>query len=155
MVKLKVDRILLVQSDRLFGNLNSNIGTIMSQTEFLPKLRGRHSPKTGENRTLKHDKPTVDSLVQQAYQLPKTEIQRLAEALQALLEAIDVLEGVRVQQEHETSQERTLSLTKSKAIRGSIELKIINGCGPYAYLRYWSGGKHRSSYLGKPRKGEK
>ena len=33
--------------------------------------------------------------------------------------------------------------------RGSIERKMINGCGPYLYLRYWSGGKHRSVYLGK------
>jgi|JFJP01.1.fsa_nt_gi hypothetical protein len=33
--------------------------------------------------------------------------------------------------------------------RGSIERKMINGCGPYLYLRYWSGGKHRSIYLGK------
>ncbi|WP_072717334.1 hypothetical protein [Planktothrix tepida] len=33
--------------------------------------------------------------------------------------------------------------------RGSIERKTINGCGPYLYLRYWSGGKHRSVYLGK------
>ncbi|MFM6206843.1 hypothetical protein [Planktothrix sp.] len=33
--------------------------------------------------------------------------------------------------------------------RGSIEKKTINGCGPYLYLRFWSGGKHRSVYLGK------
>ncbi|HEY9862906.1 MAG TPA: hypothetical protein V6D21_01880 [Candidatus Obscuribacterales bacterium] len=32
---------------------------------------------------------------------------------------------------------------------GAIEYKMINGCGPYKYLRYWSGGRHRSVYLGK------
>lgn len=34
--------------------------------------------------------------------------------------------------------------------RGSwVELKIINGCGPYAYLRWREGGRQRSKYLGK------
>jgi hypothetical protein len=33
--------------------------------------------------------------------------------------------------------------------RGYIEQKWINGCGPYRYLRYWDGDKHRSVYLGK------
>ena len=32
---------------------------------------------------------------------------------------------------------------------GYIEHKTINGCGPYAYLRYWSGKTHKSTYLGK------
>jgi hypothetical protein len=36
-----------------------------------------------------------------------------------------------------------------KGGRGYYEEKVINGCGPYLYLRYWSGGKHRSIYLGK------
>jgi len=33
--------------------------------------------------------------------------------------------------------------------RGHIEYKTINGCGPYAYLRYWSGQTLKSHYLGK------
>lgn len=36
-----------------------------------------------------------------------------------------------------------------KGGRGYYERKIINGCGSYLYLRYWSGGKHRSIYIGK------
>lgn len=32
---------------------------------------------------------------------------------------------------------------------GYIEHKTINGCGPYAYLRFWSGKTHKSTYLGK------
>jgi len=33
--------------------------------------------------------------------------------------------------------------------QGHIELKTINGYGPYRYLRYWQDGKLRSSYMGK------
>jgi len=36
-----------------------------------------------------------------------------------------------------------------KGGKGYYEQKMINNCGPYLYLRYWSGGKHRSVYLGK------
>jgi hypothetical protein len=32
---------------------------------------------------------------------------------------------------------------------GSFEDKIINGCGPYRYLRYWYGKTHKSVYLGR------
>jgi hypothetical protein len=32
---------------------------------------------------------------------------------------------------------------------GSFEDKIINGCGPYRYLRYWYGKTHKSIYLGR------
>ena len=32
---------------------------------------------------------------------------------------------------------------------GYVEHKTINGCGPYAYLRFWSGKTHKSTYLGK------
>lgn len=33
--------------------------------------------------------------------------------------------------------------------RGWVELKTINNCGPYAYLRWHEGGRKRSKYLGK------
>ena len=33
--------------------------------------------------------------------------------------------------------------------RGHIELKIINGYGPYAYRRHWQDGHLRSEYIGK------
>lgn len=32
---------------------------------------------------------------------------------------------------------------------GYIERKMINGCGPYYYLRTWNGKTHSSIYLGK------
>lgn len=30
-----------------------------------------------------------------------------------------------------------------------IEERMINGCGPYYYRRWWDGNKRRSEYLGK------
>ncbi|MCI0649946.1 MAG: hypothetical protein L0346_34390 [Chloroflexi bacterium] len=33
--------------------------------------------------------------------------------------------------------------------RGWVELKMINGCGPYAYKRWRQGGRLRSEYIGK------
>lgn len=33
--------------------------------------------------------------------------------------------------------------------KGYVEEKCIKGCGPYRYLRYWDGKRHRSVYLGK------
>jgi len=36
---------------------------------------------------------------------------------------------------------------KQATSRVMLEEKMINGCGPYRYLRFWSGRKHR--YLGK------
>lgn len=39
------------------------------------------------------------------------------------------------------------------AARGHVEAKVINGCGPYLYLRYWSGKTLKSKYIGKANKG--
>ena len=36
--------------------------------------------------------------------------------------------------------------------KGYIEEKMINGCGPYLYLRYRDDGYLRSLYLGKKKK---
>jgi hypothetical protein len=33
--------------------------------------------------------------------------------------------------------------------RAYIELKMINGCGPYKYKRFWQHGRLRSEYVGK------
>ena len=37
----------------------------------------------------------------------------------------------------------------AKTRGGWVELKTINGCGPYAYKRWRSGGRTRSEYIGK------
>lgn len=38
---------------------------------------------------------------------------------------------------------------EKKTARGHIELKLINGYGPYQYLRYWEGKTLKSRYIGK------
>lgn len=65
--------------------------------------------------------------------LSPDELQHLADDIAALLGA----EGLR-----ETSP------------TGHVELKMINGYGPYKYLRRLEGGKLRSIYLGKAAPGD-
>ncbi|MBD2047285.1 hypothetical protein H6F78_17080 [Coleofasciculus sp. FACHB-64] len=38
---------------------------------------------------------------------------------------------------------------KSGSGTGYFEEKMINGCGPYRYLRYWREGQRKSVYVGK------
>ncbi|WP_126148350.1 hypothetical protein [Synechococcus elongatus] len=78
----------------------------------------------------------MDELFRSAVQLPSTELSELVLSLQGLLEA---------------KGEQTMVAGQPQ---GSIELKMINGCGPYAYLRYYKGkrngrGQYGSKYLGK------
>ena len=47
-----------------------------------------------------------------------------------------------------TSSNATPGLKKGGQA-GFVEYKTINGCGPYAYLRFWAGKTHKSTYLGK------
>jgi hypothetical protein len=60
----------------------------------------------------------------------------------------------------DSQQPLLTSATTSPRRRGHIELKTIpdkkrgKSYGPYRYLRYWSGGKLRSAYLGKATVGE-
>lgn len=54
--------------------------------------------------------------------------------------------------EEETEAVPDLTLTERKRKRSSggwVELKTINGCGPYAYKRWRDGGRTRSEYIGK------
>jgi hypothetical protein len=69
------------------------------------------------------------------------------EELQQLRDIIDAL----LAQHDEIDQAARTGTDKVIALRGggSVELKIINKCGPYAYLRFWSGRRHCSRYLGK------
>lgn len=83
----------------------------------------------------------VESVLQQAAQLSKPELEELLTALTALLEALkdEMIDG-------ETQPQSTKLRCGSRG--GSrIEWKLINGYGPYPYLRFRSGGKYRSYYL--------
>lgn len=80
---------------------------------------------------------SVEQILQFAAQLPLDEIEELSFALSALAEAVDG-----EQPDNQTG------LPKCGARGGSrIEWKVINGYGPYPYLRFRRDGKHRSYYL--------
>lgn len=86
---------------------------------------------------------SVESLVALASGLPRPELDELIAALLALRDALD--------DEVATPDELELMLPRSRKSKAGasprIEWKIINGCGPYPYLRYKSGGIHHSFYL--------
>lgn len=88
----------------------------------------------------------LESIIRLASGLSTEELQLLADATQGMLEARAGAGKLRVQDSAETTENRTLN---PKTQRGSFERKSINNCGPYLYLRWWSGGKRRSTYLGK------
>lgn len=92
---------------------------------------------------------TVNYLVQQANWLSDRYLERLIELLTLLLEA---------RQLPPIQPGQSAGAEKAKLQRGKarIELKYIpdsrgSGAvyGPYQYLRYFQGNKHRSLYLGK------
>lgn len=78
---------------------------------------------------------SVEQILQFAAQLPLGEIEELSFALSALVEAVD-------------SEHQDKPKLKCGARGGSrIEWKVINGYGPYPYLRFRRDGKHHSYYL--------
>lgn len=93
-------------------------------------------------------KPAVAQLLQQAAELNSLELFELLSGIEALL-AIEQQN----QEEKEASEiKQELEVDdygKPVNQRGYIEEKMIKDCGPYRYLRFWSGKKHRSVYLGK------
>lgn len=90
------------------------------------------------------DIPTLERVVPAIAQWKRSDKEELLVILRAMLEA---------EEDEQVEDERTLKKRTqyrgAKGGHGYYERKIINGCGPYQYLRYWSGGKHRSIYVGK------
>lgn len=107
------------------------------------QFRGQKTAKTQKKRTL-----NLEDLIRAADDLSDEDLQQLQGAIAAMLEIRGMAES---DQEPINQDDRA---NASKRQRGSIEEKWINGCGPYRYLRWWSGGKHRSTYLGKVQKEE-
>lgn len=70
------------------------------------------------------------------------EIEALLAELDLAAEVQDVLDSTPAVRGHQGAAERG---------RGGrwIETRLVNGCGPYAYERWWEGGRKRSKYLGK------
>jgi hypothetical protein len=85
----------------------------------------------------------VDLLIQQAARLSRGNLLDLQSAINALTEAT---EPTLIDLESERKERRGNS---KPAPKGWIEEKKVRGCGPYRYLRYWSDGKKKSTYLGK------
>ncbi len=85
---------------------------------------------------------TVQEIVQLAYQLSSPKLDELIAALLALRKAVD--EETAKGQEAVSSPSPT---TNRKGKAAHIAWKMINGCGPYPYLRFRDDEKYRSYYL--------
>ena len=86
-----------------------------------------------------------DTITSNLGQLTRSELEDLADIVGRLI----AIAGEE-QEEEEEDWATDVSTNGVKAGgAGHIEYKIINGCGPYAYLRRWQGKKLRSIYLGK------
>lgn len=79
--------------------------------------------------------------------LSKSELREVADIVRGLLEAYEDQEAESPATEDD--KPATTGSTNKKAARGHIEAKTVNGCGPYLYLRYWSGKTLKSKYIGK------
>ena len=78
-------------------------------------------------------------------QLTLDEARELDTTLHSLIEALE--DEAQIDQTRDL--ESSLTSPRKAAARGHIELKTINGCGPYKYLRFWEGKTLRSVYKGK------
>lgn len=75
--------------------------------------------------------------------LSRPQLQEVAYMVAGLLEALEDEDQTQADQVEGAAPE------VKQGARGHIEYKVINGCGPYAYLRYWSGKTLKSHYIGK------
>lgn len=81
------------------------------------------------------------------FQLNRAELEAVADLVAGLLQTLD---DAQVETVEAVAPSTTPAPTNGKGkARGHIDHKMINGCGPYAYLRYWSGKTLKSQYIGK------
>ena len=93
------------------------------------------------------DSADLAAIAPMAVKLSQPERMELIAILQALQEAEN--EPLLEQRERDRLKEMALNRREPRGGQGSFEDKIINGCGPYRYLRYWFGKTHKSVYLGR------
>jgi len=93
------------------------------------------------------DSADLAAIAPMAVKLSQPERMELIAILQALQEAEN--EPLLEQRERDRLKEVALNRRGLRGGQGSFEDKIINGCGPYRYLRYWFGKTHKSVYLGR------
>ena len=90
----------------------------------------------------KTPKTSFDEVTGRLGQLSRGELAELGEMVSALLAAT-------VEEEDDDQVADPEEKGNGKAAKGHVEAKMINGCGPYLYLRYWSGKTLKSKYIGK------
>lgn len=88
----------------------------------------------------KGKKTAFDTVTSNLGQLSRPELEELVEMVAALLA---------ISKEKEAPVSTTEEKAEKAGAKGHIEAKMINGCGPYLYLRYWSGKTLKSKYIGK------
>ena len=91
---------------------------------------------------MKRTQSALKTITGSLAQLERAELEELAQIVAALLDL-----QAPEEEELESAQQGEKQ-TGSKA-KGHIEEKMINGYGPYRYLRYWQGKTLKSQYIGK------
>lgn len=98
----------------------------------------------------KTPKTSFDEVTSRLGQLSQSELVELGDMVAALLGVPGVSRFFAATEEEDDDQVGDLDRNGDKpAAKGHVEAKMINGCGPYLYLRYWSGKTLKSKYIGK------
>ena len=98
----------------------------------------------------KTPKTAFDEVTSHLGQLSQSELVELGDMVAALLGVPGVSRFFAPTEEEDDDQVADLEEKgNGKAAKGHVEAKMINGCGPYLYLRYWSGKTLKSKYIGK------
>lgn len=98
----------------------------------------------------KTPKTSFDEVTSRLGQLSQSELVELGDMVAALLGVPGTSRFFAATEEEDDDQVADLDRNGDKpAAKGHVEAKMINGCGPYLYLRYWSGKTLKSKYIGK------
>lgn len=98
----------------------------------------------------KTPKTSFDEVTSRLGQLSQSELVELGDMVAALLGVPGVSRFFAATEKEDDDQVADLDRNGDKpAAKGHVEAKMINGCGPYLYLRYWSGKTLKSKYIGK------
>jgi hypothetical protein len=96
----------------------------------------------------KSQSPAFKLITRHLGQLSREEVADLDAMVGGLLEALTALQEERAPRP-DNGTSGVASQPARPRISGYIEIKTINGCGPYKYLRFRQGGRLRSEYIGK------
>lgn len=91
---------------------------------------------------MKRTQSAMKSITGSLAQLERPELEELAQIVAALLD-------LQAPEEAEVELEPSQGEQAGSKAKGHIEEKMINGYGPYRYLRYWQGKTLKSQYIGK------